>query len=327
MMRTMASPATIRQRRIAAVSVLGAVAAAAVIGGAVVGSGSGGKSGSAAEKTGAGGGKGAAAKKPAPTQLPGGGRRLFPDKRVVAFYGNPRDDELGALGIGTPAQAAKKLLKQAAPYGRKSRPVLPAMELITTVATAAPGPSGEYRDHLSFATIRKYHAAARKAKALLVLDIQPGRGQFGPEIERLRPFLREPDVGLALDPEWHVGPGQLPGKVIGSTDADVVNAAATYLSKLVRERALPEKLLIVHRFTDNMITRSSRLRQVPGVQTVINVDGFGANSVKIAKYKSFVKTTPRMRRGFKLFYKEDVKTMSPGAVMAMRPRPDVVVYE
>src|SRR4051812_38574746 len=206
MMRNVASQAVIRQRRIVALCALGAVAAAAVIGGALLGSGSG-----ADGRTGAASGASDGAARAKPIELPGGGRRLFPDRRVVAFYGNPRDDELGALGIGTPAQAARRLVKQAKPYNLKARPVLPALELITTVATAAPGPTGQYRDHMSFATIRKYLKAARKADALLVLDIQPGRGQFGPEIERLAPFLREPDVGLALDPEWHVGPGELPG--------------------------------------------------------------------------------------------------------------------
>lgn len=299
------------------------MALVAVVGGVAAGMGGGGSSkgdGQAATGTGS-------TRKPAPPQLPGGGRRLFPDRRVVAFYGNPRDDELGALGIGTPAHAAQQLLKQAKPYNLKARPVLPAMELITTVATAAPGDSGLYRDHLSFTKIRSYLKAARKIHALLILDIQPGRGEFGPEVTRLAPFLRQADVGLALDPEWHVGPDALPGKVIGSTDADVVNAAAAYLAKLVREGNLPEKLLIVHRFTDSMIMRADRLHQVPGVQTVVNVDGFGTNSVKIAKYQSFVHTTPTMRRGFKLFYKEDVKTMTPKAVMALTPRPDVVVYE
>lgn len=312
-----------RRRRLTA---LGAVALVAVVGGIAAGAGGGADDG--------GSGDGASAKTtataaaaPKPAQLPGGGRRLFPDRRVVAFYGNPRDDELGALGIGTPAQAAKRLLKQAKPYTLKTRPVLPAMELVSTVATAAPGDAGLYRDHISFAKIRSYLAAARKINALLILDIQPGRGEFGPEITRLAPFLREPDVGLALDPEWHVAPDALPGKVIGSTDADVVNAAATYLAKIVHERNLPEKLLIVHRFTDNMIARAERLRQVRGVQTVVNVDGFGSTSVKVAKYQSFVHTTPAMRRGFKLFYKEDVQTMSPKSVMALSPRPDVVVYE
>ncbi|HWI72721.1 MAG TPA: hypothetical protein VNT55_12270 [Baekduia sp.] len=307
----------VRRRRLTA---LGVVALLAAVGGAVAGAG-GGDDGKAKE------GLASGADRPRPATLPGGGRRLFPDRRVVAFYGNPRDDELGALGIGTPAQAARRLVRQAKPYNLRARPVLPAMELITTVATAAPGEAGLYRDHMSFPRVRSYLKAARRIKALLVLDIQPGRGQFGPEIERLAPFLREPDVGLALDPEWHVGPDEVPGKVIGSTDADVVNAAATYLAKIVKRDNLPEKLLIVHRFTDNMIARADRLHPVAGVQTVINVDGFGTTVVKVAKYHAFVRSTPRMRRGFKLFYKEDAKTMSPKSVMALSPRPDVVVYE
>jgi hypothetical protein len=315
----------ILKRRLIALGVVACVAVA-TIAGLVTGAGSGGGSSKAAG--GVGGSPTTAEAKPAPRpQLPGGGRRLFPDRRVVAFYGNPRDNELGALGIGTPAQAGRRLLRQAKPYDRKTRRVLPAMELISTVATAAPGPSGLYRDHLSSATIGRYLKAARRVHALLVLDIQPGRAQFGPEIERLAKWLREPDVGLALDPEWHVGAGQLPGKVIGSTDADVVNAAATYLAKIVRKHDLPEKLLLVHRFTDDMISRADRLRSVGGVRTVVNVDGFGSNSVKIAKYKNFVASTPHVGRGFKLFYKEDVRTMSPRQVMALTPRPDVVVYE
>jgi hypothetical protein len=315
----------VKRRRLTA---LAGVALLAATAGAVMGAGGGSsdtKGSSTARSTAATNDDGTPRARPA--QLPGGGRRLFPQRRVVAFYGNPRDDELGALGIGTPAQAAKRLLAQAKPYDRKTRRVLPAMELITTVATAAPGPSNLYRDHLGFPTIRKYLTAARRIHALLILDVQPGRGEFGPEIERLAPFLREPDVGLALDPEWHIGPDQLPGKVIGSTDADVVTSAAKFMARIVRERDLPEKLLLVHRFTDDMIARPQRLQQVRGVQTVVNVDGFGTNSVKIAKYRSFAASTPTMGRGFKLFYKEDVQTMTPRQTMALTPRPDVVVYE
>jgi hypothetical protein len=312
----------VQRRRLGALAV---VAGVSLLAGLAVGAGggSGARTGPAAKAAGDGAGQDA----PKPAQLPGGGRRIFPDRRIVAYYGNPRDDELGALGIGTPAHAAKRLLAQAKPYDRKSRPVLPAMELISTVATAAPGPSGLYRDHLAGATINKYLKAARRIHALLVLDIQPGRAEFGPEITRLRRWLVQPDVGLALDPEWHVGPGALPGKVIGQTDADVVNAAAAYLSKIVKDRNLPEKLLLVHRFTDDMISRDARLRPFGGVATVVNVDGFGSRVVKVAKYYNFIKRTARVHRGFKLFYKEDFHTMAPRSVMALHPRPDVVVYE
>jgi hypothetical protein len=310
----------IQRRRLTA---LGVVAALSLAAGVLTGAGGG-------PGAGGGGGRAAEAKTTTPRprpQLPGGGRRIFPGRRIVAFYGNPRDKELGALGVGTPRQAGRRLLRQARPYERRTRRVLPAMELISTVATFAPGPSGLYRDRAPAATINRYLRAARRVRALLVLDIQPGRGQFGPEIERLARWLREPDVGLALDPEWHVGPGEVPGKVIGQTDADVVNAAAAYLSRIVRERDLPQKLLLVHRFTDGMIARDERLRAFPGVATVINVDGFGSQTVKVAKYNNFIRRTPLVRRGLKLFYTEDLHTMRPAQILALRRPPDVVVYE
>jgi hypothetical protein len=137
---------------------------------------------------------------PPPPQLPGGGRRLFPDKRVVAFYGAPHDKGLGALGIGTPAQAGRRLLKAAAPYERKTRPVLPAMELLATIANRDPGEDGLYMTRQSPSTIDRYLRAARRIHALLILDIQPGRADFVAETRRLERWLRETDLALALDP-------------------------------------------------------------------------------------------------------------------------------
>jgi hypothetical protein len=299
---------------------LGVLAGAALLVGVIAGAGGGGRTPTTGERS-------AATERRAPVELPGGGRRLFPDRRVVAFYGSPVDRELGALGIGTPAAMTRRLRAQARGYARETRPVLPAMELIVTLATADPGQDGQHRTHLPDSTIRRYLRAARQADALLILDIQPGRALFGPEVERLARWLREPDVGLALDPEWHVGPDETPGKVIGSVDADVVTATAAYLSRMVRERGLPEKLLLVHRFTEGMIERDERLRPYPGVQTVVNVDGFGGPGVKIAKYEGFAARTPGLRRGFKLFYEEDSDLLRPGEVLRMQPRPDVVVYE
>jgi len=82
---------------------------------------------------------------PARPELPGGGRTLLPERRVVAFYGAPQDDELGALGIGTPDRAARRLRRQARAYARPGRPVQPALELIATIANADPGEDGMYR--------------------------------------------------------------------------------------------------------------------------------------------------------------------------------------
>jgi hypothetical protein len=258
---------------------------------------------------------------------PGGGRRLFPDKRVVAFYGAPQAAELGTLGIGTPAQAGRRLLRQSRPYARKTRPVLPAMELLATIANRDPGEDGLFMTRQPAATIDRYLRAARRIKALLLLDIQPGRAGFVTEMRRLTPWLRQPDVGLALDPEWHVAEGQVPGQVIGSVDAGVVDQVGRELSEIVRAGRLPEKLLVVHQLTENMIMNKARLRPHPGVALTFNVDGFGDRPNKISKYNAFTSEVVRFNDGFKLFYEEDTNLMKPSTVLALRPPPDVVVYE
>jgi hypothetical protein len=259
-------------------------------------------------------------------ELPRGGRSILPDFRVVAYYGAPQDDELGALGIGSPASAARKLERAAKPFARKTRPVLPAMELIAVVAAAHPGPGDRYNLRQPDSVIRRYLKAARKAKTLLILDVQPGRSDFFTETKRLRKWLKEPDVGLALDPEWRMGPGQVPGQVIGSVGSREVNATTAWLDQIVTRYKLPQKLLLVHQFTNDMVPEAE-LKERKGLASVLNVDGFGTQSLKIAKYKSFAAEKSSFRRGFKLFYKEDVKMMSAAQVMRLRPRPDVVVYE
>jgi len=261
-----------------------------------------------------------------PPELPRGGRRILPDFRVVAYYGAPQDPQLGALGIGTPAQAARKLERQAKGYARKSRPVLPAMELIAVVAAAHPGDDGLYNLRQPDSVIRRYLKAARKAKALLILDIQPGRSDFFTETKRLRKWLKEPDVGLALDPEWRMAEGEIPGDVIGRVSAREVNATTAWLDQVVERHNLPQKLLLIHQFTDDMIPEAE-LKARNGLAYVLNVDGFGTQSLKAAKYKEFTGQATQFRHGFKLFYSEDTTTMTPAEVMRLRPRPDVVVYE
>jgi hypothetical protein len=267
----------------------------------------------------------AAAATDAPAQLQRGGRVIFPGHRVVAFYGAPQDAQLGELGIGTPAHAAAKLERQARPYG----PVLPAFELISTVASGSPGNDGRYSTRQPRRVIDRYLKAARAAKALLILDIQPGHVDFMDEVRALRPYLEQPDVSLALDPEWKVPEGQVPGRVIGSTDATEVNQVSAYLSQIVHERDLPQKLLVVHQFTNNMIMRKELLSRPPGVALTLNVDGFGNRAVKVAKYREFTRTqiARRFHAGFKLFYHEDTNLMAPQQVLRLRPRPEFVVYE
>ena len=293
---------------------LGAVVAPVAVAAAVMGSGDEAERASQARKV-----------PPAP-ELPRGGRSVFPEHRVVAYYGAPQDPQLGALGIGSPGGAVKRLERQARPYDRKRRPVLPALELITVIANADPGEDGMYRSRQRDAVIRRYLRAARRAKALLLLDLQPGRSDFFTEATRLEKWLREPDVGLALDPEWRVQEGEVPGQIIGSVGAREVNATSAWLAQLVAEHDLPEKLFVVHQFTDDMVPEQE-LKRRDGLAMVLNVDGFGGQEIKKAKYRDFTRQARDFFHGFKLFYEEDTDMMRPREVMRLRPKPVLVVYE
>ncbi len=269
-----------------------------------------------------------------PPELPRGGRLVLPRNRVVAYYGAPQDPELGVLGETPPEEAARKLARRANAYARPGRPALPALELISTLAQSAPGDDGLHRLRQSPETIRRHLRAARAIKGLLVLDVQPGQADFLEEVQALEPYLLQPDVGLALDPEWSVPEGTQPGSVIGSMDAEVVNEISAYLARLVRLHDLPQKLLIVHQFTDEMITNRDVLATRPGVALVLNMDGFGTPLLKKAVYDRLSQPTPTgpdrlggPYNGFKLFFREDTGLMSPRDLLGLRPAPDVVVYE
>jgi hypothetical protein len=262
----------------------------------------------------------------APPELPRGGRSVFPEHRVVAYYGAPQSRELGALGIGTPRGAARRLAREARRYRRGDRAELPALELIAVIANAHPGDDGMYRSRQEDAVIRRYLRVARRAKALLLLDIQPGRSDFFTETTRLEKWLKEPDVGLALDPEWRVGEGEVPGQVIGQVSSREVNATSEWLAQLVANEGLPEKLFVIHQFTDDMVDHT-RLKPREGLDIVLNVDGFGGQEIKKAKYRSFAREAKDFHHGFKLFYEEDTDLMTPRQVLRMRPRPSLVVYE
>ena len=207
--------------------------------------------------------------------------------------------------------------------------MLPAMELISTIAADSEGERGDYNIRVPDKTIDKYLDAARAMDALLILDIQPGYADFMTEVRRLEPYLSEPDVGLALDPEWHVDPPDVPGAVIGSVEAEQVNEVSAYLADLVAANDLPEKLLVVHQFTPNMIEDKELLEEHPGVAMVLNADGFSDPVGKEAKYDELRPRGPTgaFHSGFKLFYLEDYPLMTPQQVEDLKPPPEFIVYE
>ena len=303
----------IRRRRLVALAAAGVLLALLLAGGLLAFGGDDGEPETSSE--------------PKLAELPRGGRQILPRNRVVAYYGAPQDDELGILGIGSPRRAASRLERQARPYARPGRPVLPAFELIAAIVTSEAGDGGDHSMRQDDSTIQRYLRVARAHRMLLLLDIQPGYAPFLQEAQALERWLREPDVGLALDPEWSMEPPLLPAQEIGSTDAATVNEVSRWLSGLVRRHDLPEKLLVVHRFTGDMIENEDQLEQHPGVALVVNVDGFGDQPNKISKYREFTRGKRDRHHGFKLFYEEDLNLMKPREVLRLRPQPDLVVYE
>jgi hypothetical protein len=260
---------------------------------------------------------------PPPPELPRGGRKLFPDYTVVGFYGM---QNLDVLGADPPDVVARRLLKVARPYARPGRPVMPMFELIATVAHPFPTPSGLYRTHQEDEIVQGFLRAVRKIDGLLVLDVQPGRDDFVASVRHWERYLREPDVGIALDPEFAMGPGQVPGKHLGRTNAAAINEASAYVAGIVRRHRLPQKLFMIHQFHDSMMRDKAKVAIRPGLAMAWNADGFGVRSAKLEDYRSYTRDR-RFHPGLKLFYENDVNLMSPREVMRLKPPPRVINYQ
>ena len=259
--------------------------------------------------------------------LPGGGRRVFADGRfLVAYYGTAGTGALGVLGEAPPDQIWPRLVRAAAPFAKDGRTVQPVFELIVTVAHASPTPTGTYSSNISRAQVQRYIDAAHRHGALLVLDLQPGRANFLDVAKSWQWALRDPWVGLALDPEWRMGPNGVPGRRVGSVSAAEVNHVSAWLEDLTAREGLPEKVFMVHQFRTDMIRHIERIRARPDLALVQHVDGFGTPGQKLATFHAVAR--PRQfKLGFKLFYDEDVHRMRPAQVLAIRPRVSFVSFQ
>jgi hypothetical protein len=268
---------------------------------------------------------------PEPPALPRGGRVLFPAHRLVGYSGGPGSAAFGRLGVGNLDQRVLEIDKLARGYAAGREP-LPVLELIAVVVQPWPGRDGTYRVRIPPDVIDTYLAAARRHRALLLLNIQPGRARFLDEVAALERWLVEPDVGVALDPEWAVRPGQVPGRTFGRTTGAEIDAVAGYLAGLVSAHDLPEKALVVHQLRPDIVRGFAALRAHDGVAVVRSVDGIGPPAAKLSTWTGIL--TDRvsgLHPGFKLFFSEDAahgsRLMTPAEVLALRPTPEYVLYE
>ena len=260
-----------------------------------------------------------------PAELPLGGTRIFPDYRVVAYYGTAGTGTLGVLGEGSPDQMLPKL-RHAAKSFAGDRKIQVAYELIATVAQAKPGKDGDYSQMIDEAKIQKYVDQAARNKVLVILDLQPGRGSFLPQAKRLEKFLVQPHVGLALDPEWRMGQDKVPGKTIGQVSPAEVNSVSEYVAGLVAQHRLPEKLFVLHQFRTSMLPDVQKITKRDGLALVQHVDGFGTRSEKNATWNR-LKRPDQFHLGYKLFFDEDVKRYGAADVLKFKPVPELISFQ
>jgi hypothetical protein len=264
------------------------------------------------------------------TELPGGGTRVFAAKTYVALYGHPGSRYLGVLGEQGTAATIRRAKRVAARYeGHTGRTVVPALEIIATVASKGAGKDGDYSNETPVRRLRPLVNAAGRAGVYVVLDLQPGRATFLSQAKRYRALLRKPHVGLALDPEWRLKPGQRHLRQIGSVRAAEVNDVADWLAGLTRREGLPQKMLLLHQFRTSMIKKRSSLdASHPEVAMVIQMDGFGSRAAKRATWRTIRAGAPKgIVFGWKNFYDEDRPTWSPRATMRVNPEPRWVSYQ
>ncbi|MEZ5194531.1 MAG: hypothetical protein R2734_20035 [Nocardioides sp.] len=174
--------------------------------------------------------------------------------------------------------------------------------------------------------MQRFVRAAHRQRALLLLDVQPGRTPFPVAARRWAWALRDPWVGLALDPEWRMGRREVPGRVVGSVSAAEVNRTSRWLAGLVRRHRLPQKLFVLHQFRRSMVRGIAAVRPRAGLALVQHVDGFGTPAQKVGTFRA-VARPDRFTLGFKLFYDEDVRRMSAAAVRRLRPRVRFVSFQ
>lgn len=271
------------------------------------------------------------------TELPGGGVEVFPGRRLVANYGSPVTFRLGLLGESDVERNLAQLealaveYQDSAPLSAAEVPVIPALELIVTVADWKPGPDQNYSRELLNSDVIDWVDAATEAGAYVILDLQPGRTDFLTQAKRYESLLRRPNVGLALDPEWRLGPDELHMRRIGSVEAAEVNTVVDYLTGLVRTYALPQKVLVLHQFRVDMLPDRELIVTPPELAVVIHADGQGSQGSKQETWAALhaQPTGPDqiLWWGWKNFIEEDLPMATPAQVNAITPLPVVVTYQ
>ena len=260
---------------------------------------------------------------------------ILPFNRIVAYYGNFYSRGMGVLGKYDPDEMLRRLDVEVKSWqaADPATPVIPAIDYITVTAQLSPGVDGKYRFRMPDSQKDKAVELAAKINGIVILEVQAGLSDMMVEIDKLEPYLKLPNVHLAIDPEFAmIASGKRPGTVVGTVDATTVNAAAEYLATLVRDNNLPPKILIVHRYTRAMVTNATSIVPLPEVQVVMDMDGWGPQAQKVDSYQAYIQAYPVQFTGFKLFYVNDFqragsRMLTPQEVLELTPSPSFIQYQ
>jgi hypothetical protein len=244
---------------------------------------------------------------------------------IVSYYGNPYAETLGILGQHEPEELATLLKGHAAQIDAINgiRGVQPAFHMVWGTAQPNPGEDGLYVFHVDPDTTQEYIDIACGNRMLIFLDLQNGRADPVDELRRIEPYLLNTNVHVALDPEFTMEEGQVPGQAIGHLDAAKINEVQAELERIVEENELPDKILIVHQFDEGMIRDREAIEDFPQVHVVIDMDGFGPPEVKVRKYGFFAQ--PAEHGGIKIFFEQDNPRLPDEEVVALDP--EVIIYQ
>ncbi|WP_413999697.1 hypothetical protein ACMDB5_03835 [Flavobacterium sp. W1B] len=259
---------------------------------------------------------------------------ILPYHRVIAYYGNLYSKRMGVLGEFPRSEMIQKLQGEVAKWqaADSTMKAIPALHYIAVTAQGTPGKDNMHRMRMPFKQIDTILSWAKPIDALVFLDVQVGHSNVKTEVSELEKYLKLPNVHLGIDPEFSLKNKEIPGSKIGSFTADDINDAITILAKIVRENKLTPKILVVHRFTQGMLTNYKKIKIVPEVQVVIDMDGFGSKVLKRSTYLSYIYKEPVQFTGFKLFYKNDTKNnpngmYTPEELLKFKPKPVYIQYQ
>lgn len=249
---------------------------------------------------------------------------------IVSLYGKPGAVNMGLLGQ-YPLKALDGVMEQfVVPYeaANGDRGIIPSLYII--YGTCWPGGDiGILQDTVT----RSYIEYAQERGWYVFLDHQIGRFTVEAAVNRLLPWLKYPNVHLALDPEWRT---TRPMQEIGSVTAAELNMAQGMIQDYLMEQNLPgRRMLVVHQFKPVMILNRAEVRtNFELVQFIHCADGFGSPSLKQKAYKYNAEAANIPLKSFKLFLKPTIEgagwdqpLMTPEQVFALDPRPYLIMYQ